>query len=108
MNYLILDLREIHRRDEYVFWRPNNAGYTSNVGAAGRYTRQQVRDKSSYYDNKVSTLAIPEVAVLKLVTGIVITSAEALKAMRDARNAANRNHAATARALNRAGGEGGK
>ncbi len=96
MNFLILDIRRERRCDECLFWRANNAGYTTRIESAGRYTEQQVRGNASYYDNKYTTLAIPEAAVLKLVVGVVPHSNESIRAMRDARNAAKRKSNRTA------------
>lgn len=42
-----------------TWWRDNDCGYTTDELEAGLYTEKQIQDQRSYYDNGVSTLAIP-------------------------------------------------
>lgn len=56
----ILSLRWTRTEDESAtWWRADNNGYTTNVDQAGRYTRAQVQQNPSYYDNRETTLAVP-------------------------------------------------
>lgn len=50
----------IRQDDPYVtFWGRDNAGYRWAVCEFGRYTEEQVRAESDYYDNGTDTLAVP-------------------------------------------------
>lgn len=57
-TFVILSLKWT-RGDDIVWWAPDNAGYTRDLGAAGRYTEAQVADAPDYYNDGESTLAVP-------------------------------------------------
>lgn len=57
-NYIILSLKH-STKNEAVFWRAENAGYTNIPWAAGIYTEEQVKAKNWYYNNGMNTKAIP-------------------------------------------------
>ncbi len=59
MKYFILSLKW-SKGDTLVWWRPNSAGYTTCLEAAGLYCRKGIDEKSWYYNNGESTLAVPE------------------------------------------------
>jgi hypothetical protein len=57
-EYYILSIN--HTRGYVVsLWRPNNSGYTIYLEQAGRYSEEQVKKNQQYYDNKVTTMAVP-------------------------------------------------
>lgn len=58
MNYFIIS-PEKSTSAEVVFWRPNNSGYTTCPFAAGTYTKEQIQENPNYYNNGLSSLAIP-------------------------------------------------
>ncbi|WP_461080011.1 hypothetical protein [Spirosoma flavus] len=41
-----------------TFWGPNNAGYTTNVRRAGKYTESKIRENLSYYHQGENAVAI--------------------------------------------------
>jgi hypothetical protein len=57
-EFFILALDRCQGDDFLCWWRPNNSGYTYFLEAAGRYSREMVEKKASYYNNG-ETLAIP-------------------------------------------------
>lgn len=57
-HYVILSLK-YSSRDEQVFWRSNNAGYTNVPWFAGIYTEEEVKADPAYYNDGYNTIAIP-------------------------------------------------
>lgn len=57
-QYVILSLKH-SKPDMPIFWRSNNAGYTSVPWAAGIYSEEQVKGDPEYYNDGFSTIAIP-------------------------------------------------
>lgn len=57
-NYIILSLKH-GTSDKPVFWRANANGYTDYPFSAGRYTKEQIESNPDYYNNGLSSLAIP-------------------------------------------------
>lgn len=43
----------------FVWWRPDDNGYVSDLDKAGKYSRKQIDEQPDYYDNGDSTLAVP-------------------------------------------------
>lgn len=58
MKYIILSLNH-GTGSSPCFWRANNAGYTEFPFAAGHYSEEQLKAHPDYYNNGISTLAIP-------------------------------------------------
>lgn len=58
MQYIILSLSH-STIEEPMFWRANDMGYTNSPFAAGKYTEEQVKENPDYYNNGLSTVAIP-------------------------------------------------
>lgn len=46
-------------RGVLMFWGANNAGYTTNIRRAGRYTESQIRGNMSYYHQGDNCTAVP-------------------------------------------------
>jgi hypothetical protein len=67
LKYLILSLKWSPDKASgfAVWWGPNSHGYFTDMDKAGRYTQEQIDERPGYYDNGVSTLAIPEQTVLE-------------------------------------------
>ncbi len=59
MNYRILSLAHSPWGNYAVWWGPNDCGYTSELNTAGVYSHEQVNSNISYYDNGITTRAIP-------------------------------------------------
>lgn len=74
MTFVILSLK--YTRDLWVWWGPNNCGYTSNLDDAGRYTEEQVRGDLDYYNDNESTRAIPVEVAESLKSWRVIPTRE--------------------------------
>lgn len=55
-----------------VFWGPDNSGYVTNIAKAGRYSQEQIEDKSNYYNDGKATLAIPLDNVIQLSIPVVV------------------------------------
>jgi len=53
-----------------LWWKANNAGYTTDLSGAGRYTREQIEHDPLYYDND-HTWPVPAMEALKLGTVVV-------------------------------------
>lgn len=58
MKYIIVSLKH-GSADRPVFWRANDAGYTTSPFAVGIYTEEQVKGDPQYYNNGFSTVAVP-------------------------------------------------
>jgi len=43
-----------------LWWGPDDSGYVEDLNQAGRYTREQVEQRSRYYNDGESTMAIRE------------------------------------------------
>jgi hypothetical protein len=69
MKYVIISYKN-SSRGELTFWRPNNAGYTTNIDYAGRYSQDEVIEHQSHYnsytDNKIDNVAVPEDLIDKI------------------------------------------
>ncbi|HYD21846.1 MAG TPA: hypothetical protein VEB40_10250 [Flavipsychrobacter sp.] len=57
-NFLIISLKHGSGKSP-MFWRPQDAGYTSSPFAAGLYREDKVKSDSNYYNNGDSTIAVP-------------------------------------------------
>lgn len=58
MNYYILSLNHLNP-ECWLFWRPDNSGYTMILEEAGKYSSEKVNANRLYYDNKKDTVAVP-------------------------------------------------
>lgn len=63
-EFFILSLKWSRKGEKLLgWWCANNAGYTFRLDGAGkpagRYTREQVEAKSTYYHDGETTLAVP-------------------------------------------------
>jgi len=56
--YIIISLKH-STKDEVIFWRSDNSGYTYVPWAAGLYTEEQVKSKPTYYNDGFNSIAIP-------------------------------------------------
>jgi hypothetical protein len=61
-QFLILSLKW-SKGGILTWWGPNNSNYVTDIDDAGRYTRDQVEKKASYYNNGDSTRAVPVLEV---------------------------------------------
>ena len=71
------------RGDTIVWWRPENSGYTIFMGAAGKYTLEEIEAKRWYYDNGESTKAIPCAVADGLVQQTVPNDSHALGLLKE-------------------------
>ena len=67
--YMILSLKWSDSADRLIWWGPDNAGYTADIDAAGRYTAEQVAGNPSYYDNENTTRAVRVYEVMEGLIG---------------------------------------
>lgn len=78
--------------DHITWWRPNNAGYTSDLAQAGVYSAEQVARAPDYYNNgkKDGTLAVPTKAAERFVRPVMFVdnSLNIYRKLRAARNRA--------------------
>lgn len=58
-GYYILSLKNGPAGDALLWWRPNNAGYTITLEAAGVYTQAEVDAHPRYYNDGENTVAVP-------------------------------------------------
>lgn len=59
-RFFILSIKHTRQAERSLtWWRPENAGYTRFLDWAGTYKGDDVRANREYYDNKVSTVAVP-------------------------------------------------
>lgn len=70
-EYYILSLKHTHHVDNLIWWKPNNSDYTVDLNRAGRYSHEDVIKNASYYNNNVSTRAIPCEEVDKWTSRVV-------------------------------------
>jgi hypothetical protein len=79
MKYVIISYKH-SSRGELTFWRPNNAGYTTDIDDAGRYTQQEVIEHqstyNSYHEDQIDNVAVPEDLIAKLFRTRKITEAD--------------------------------
>ncbi|WP_110930936.1 hypothetical protein [Paenibacillus bouchesdurhonensis] len=71
MNYYILSLKWSEGKGEYVWWRPDNSGYTNNLNQAGIYSEETIKAMPHYYKN-TSTYPIPVETVEKMIISKVV------------------------------------
>lgn len=57
-EYYILSLKNSPADGCALWWRPNDAGYTTNLLKAGRYPVEQVEGEPGYYNNGETTRAV--------------------------------------------------
>lgn len=58
MMYYIISLKYTTKK-ELVFWRSNDAGYTTIIQQAGIYSEEEVKAQPTYYNNGYETIALP-------------------------------------------------
>lgn len=63
--YLIVSLKWSRGAPNLLFWGPDNMGYTDNVSKAGLYTRAQIEQQPSYYNDGEEALAVRFEDVMK-------------------------------------------
>ena len=67
--YMILSLKWSEGLDKLNRWAPDNSGYCYDIDKAGRYTAEEVAANPSYYDNDVTTRAVPLYNVMEGILG---------------------------------------
>ena len=67
--YMILSLRWSEGLKKLNWWAPDNSGYCYDIDKAGRYTAEQVAANPGYYDNDVTTRAVPLYNVMEGILG---------------------------------------
>lgn len=58
MEYYILSLKWSKSKEKYVWWGPDNSGYTEDLNVAGIYTEEQLSERPLYYKND-NTYPVP-------------------------------------------------
>ncbi len=56
-EYYVVSLKHTSG-DRICFWRPNDAGYTEILSDAGKYSKEQIEDNQSYYNNGEASIAV--------------------------------------------------
>ena len=51
MEYYLLSLKWSEGKDYYVWWGPNDSGYTNDIDQAGVYNEEQINSNKLYYSN---------------------------------------------------------
>jgi hypothetical protein len=74
--YVIVSLKHSDK-DGVAFWRPDNAGYTTNPWAAGLYSEEDVCNKAYYYNDGLNTIAVCINNSSLPISGVVISLKEA-------------------------------
>lgn len=58
--YYVLSIKHSRGRDGVLmWWGPSNLDYYFRLEQAGKYTEEAIRAERAYYNNGVSTVAIP-------------------------------------------------
>lgn len=57
-EFYVISLKHSGRREMFLFWRANDAGYTSDLDQAGRYTEEQIAADQRAYNNGTDTIAV--------------------------------------------------
>ncbi|PZT51998.1 hypothetical protein [Paenibacillus silvae] len=71
MQYYLLSLKWSKGKDKYVWWGPENSGYTEDLNQAGIYTEEDLDKRPLYYRN-TTTYAVPVETVKKMITQTVV------------------------------------
>lgn len=59
-EYFVLSVNHTTRDNPYiVLWGANDAGYRGRIEFAGRYTESAIKANITYYNNGISTIAVP-------------------------------------------------
>lgn len=71
MKFYILSLKWSYGKEKYVWWGPDNSGYTENINEAGVYTEEKINSNPGYYRN-TSTYPVPVEVVEKMTMHRVV------------------------------------
>lgn len=71
MEYYLLSLKWSNGKEKYVWWGPDNSGYTEDVNQAGVYTEEDIAKRPLYYRN-TSTYPVPVEIVKQMTSQIVV------------------------------------
>lgn len=71
--YYLLSLKWSKREDLYVWWGPNDSGYTTDINQAGVYTEEQINSRKNYYSN-TSTMPVPVELIEQSTKRIVVVA----------------------------------
>lgn len=71
MKFYLLSLKWSQHKGKYVWWGPDNSGYTENLNDAGVYTEEQINSRPMYYRN-TSTYPVPVDVVEKMTIQRVV------------------------------------
>lgn len=72
-EYYILSLKWSNGKGMYVWWQPDNNGYTNDLNQAGIYTEEQINSRPLYYKN-TGTVPVEKETVDKLQTQRTVAS----------------------------------
>lgn len=71
MKYYLLSLKWSDGKGKYVWWGPDNSGYTEDLNQAGIYTEEDLAMRPLYYCN-TTTYPVPVETVKQMVSQVVI------------------------------------
>lgn len=79
MKFIIYSPKE-STEDKAVFWTANNSGYTEFLVNAGIYDEKEVLEREQYYNDGITSIAIPLTAEALAKIGLrVVIDTKAVK-----------------------------
>lgn len=71
--YYVASLKHTEQGHSWItFWRPNNANYAWPMEWSGRYSERSIRERLSYYNNGLTTVAVRSDVVRALAIPAVV------------------------------------
>lgn len=71
-EYYVLSLKWSQGKNNFVWFKPDDCGYTEDINKAGIYSEERIMSRKAYYFNRNCQVAIPKEIVDNLLNSKVI------------------------------------